>query len=65
MDGMLLKKLREEKGETQRIAAFEIGVTEKTLSKYETEKADNPPLKVLLSIAKHYGVKVSELIGEK
>ena len=65
MDGTMLKKLREEKGETQRIAAFPIGVTETTLSKYETGKVDNPPLKVLLAIAEHYGVKVSELIGEK
>ncbi len=65
MDGNLLKKLREEKGETQRVAAFNIGVTEKTLSKYETEKEDNPPIKIVQAIADYYGVKVSELLGEK
>lgn len=65
MDGQLLKKLREAKGETQRVAAFSIGVTEKTLSKYETGKEDNPPLKIVQTIANYYGVKVSEIIGEK
>lgn len=65
MDGQLLKKLRGKKGETQRMAALAIGVTEKSLSKYENEKEDNPPLKVVQAIADHYGVKVSEIIGEK
>lgn len=65
MDGQLLKKLREEKGETQRVAALAIGVTEKSLSKYENEREDNPPLKVVQAIASHYGVKVSKILGEK
>lgn len=65
MDGNLLRQLREKKGETQRVASQAIGVTEKSLSKYENEKEDNPPLKVVQAIADHYGVKVSEIIGEK
>lgn len=65
MNGQLLKKLREEKGETQRVSALGIGITEKTLSKYELEREDNPPLKNVQAIADYYGVKVSDLIGEK
>lgn len=65
MNGTAIKRLREEKGLSQRAVAIATGLTETTLYDLERGKAKNPTFKTIQAVADFYGIKVSELIGEK
>lgn len=60
--GAVIKKLREEKGMTQLQLACEIGVSDKTVSKWETAKG-LPDITLIAPLAKALGVSVTELIS--
>ena len=60
--GTTIKKLREAKGLTQQELAQEIGVSDKTVSKWETAKG-LPDITLIEPLAKSLGVSVMELIS--
>ena len=60
--GKKLAELRAERGLTQEAAAASVGISDKSLSKYETGTAA-PDLAVLSSLADFYGVTADELLG--
>ena len=57
-----LTKLRKKAGETQRDLGDALGVSDKTVSKWETGESE-PGLDQALTLAKHYGVSVDALIA--
>lgn len=57
-----LKKLREERGLSQKEIAKKIGVSRETISAYETGRA-KPSLDVALKLAKILKVSVEELFN--
>ena len=62
--GATIKRLREEKGITQTQLAEQIGVSGKTVSKWE-KGLSVPDAELLLKIADEFEVSVSELLGAK
>ncbi len=59
-----LRHLRTSRGESLQQAAAEIGCTKPHLWELESGKSDNPSLRLLRGLAKHYGVTVAQIIGE-
>ncbi len=62
MIGARLKKLREQKGETQVQLAEFLTVSQQAVGKWELDKA-SPDDKTLIKIANHYGVTTDYLLG--
>ena len=63
--GSFLKELRKEKGITQEQLAEILGVSGRTISRWETG-SNMPDLDVLIEIADYYGVELRELLdGER
>lgn len=63
--GAFLKTLRKEKNLTQEQAAEQLGVSNRTVSRWETG-TNMPDIGLLLEIAELYGVSIPELIdGER
>lgn len=60
--GAAIKRLREEKGLTQSTLADEIGVSDKTISKWETAKG-LPDISLLEPLSRALGVSVMELMS--
>ena len=60
--GAFLKTLRKEKNLTQEQAAEQLGVSNRTVSRWETG-TNMPDISLLLEIAELYGVSIPELIG--
>ena len=61
--GRVIKKLREEKGLSQKALAERVGVTDAYITMLETGVRKNPSLAVLQRLAKALGVPVTELLG--
>ncbi|MDO8475044.1 MAG: helix-turn-helix transcriptional regulator [Candidatus Rokubacteria bacterium] len=59
----MIKKLRMEKGLSQKALAKRIGVTDAYITMLETGVRKNPSLAVLRRLAKALGVPVTELLG--
>ena len=65
MSGPSLRKLRENRGLTQRALGEQIGVSDKAVSKWETERG-LPDLTLLEPLSRALGVSVAELLaGER
>ena len=63
--GELLRKLRKEKGLTQEQLAEHIGVSRRTISRWETGN-NMPDLSVLIELADFYDVDIREIFdGER
>ena len=63
--GAFLKTLRKEKNLTQEQAAEQLGVSNRTVSRWETG-TNMPDISLLVEIAELYGVSIPELIdGER
>lgn len=62
--GKVLKELREENNLTQKKLADILGLNSVTYLRYEKEQRE-PPLSVLVDIAKFYDVSVDYLLGVK
>lgn len=62
--GQFLYSLRKEKGMTQAELAEELGVTNKAVSKWETDEA-MPETSLLLPLSRIFGVTVDELLDGK
>lgn len=60
--GKIIKKLREKKGVTQLELANNIGVSDKTISKWETGKG-LPDISLIEPLSKSLGVSVIELMN--
>lgn len=60
--GQRLKKLREEKGVSARIASELCGTSDTTWWNYESGKSF-PPVRILLYIADYYDVSLDYLVG--
>lgn len=60
--GRILARLRKDQGLTQQQLAEELGVTGKTVSRWETG-AYLPPIDILQSIAGRYGITVDQLLN--
>jgi transcriptional regulator with XRE-family HTH domain len=63
-DVSLLEALRADKGLTQIATAREIGMSHKTLKKYEQDGLPNPRLNVLDRLGRFYGVRTSILLED-
>lgn len=63
MDGALLRKLREEKGESRFKLAVAVGTTPATIQALETSKTQNPRVPLLKNMATHFGVTTDYLLG--
>lgn len=63
MDGQLLRKLREEKGESRFKLAVAVGSTPETIQALETGETRNPRVPLLKSLAEHFGVTTDYLLG--
>ena len=59
--GAFLKTLRKEKNLTQEQAAEQLGVSNRTVSRWETG-TNMPDISLLVEIAELYGVSIPELI---
>ena len=57
-----LKKLREARGITQKMAAHELGIPHRTYASYENNERE-PNSEILVRISQTYGVTVDYLIG--
>lgn len=63
--GRFLKTLRKEKSMTQEQLAEKLGVSNRSVSRWETG-ANLPDLDILIQLADHYGVELREILdGEK
>lgn len=62
--GRFLKSLRKERGMTQEQLAERLGVTAKTISRWETG-VYLPPAEMLLALSELYGLTVNELLSAK
>ena len=60
--GAVIKELREKKNLTQAELAQKIGVSDKTISKWETAKG-YPDISLLEPIAEEFGISITELIS--
>ena len=61
--GLVIKKLREEKGLSQRALADKAKVTDAYIAMLETGVRTNPTIDTLKRLAKALGVTVGELVG--
>ena len=59
---MRLKELRKEKGITQLKLAMDLGLSQNTISRYETGERE-ADYKTLIMLADYFGVSVDYLIG--
>lgn len=59
--GKLIKELREKKRMTQKELAEQIHISDKTVSKWETEKG-LPDIAIVEDLAKTLGVSITELL---
>lgn len=57
-----LKKLRLEKGATQKTLASVLGVSQQSVNKYENHNVE-PDLTILMKMADYFGTSVDHLIG--
>ena len=64
VNGKILKELREKNRFTQAELAMKLGVSDKTISKWETGKG-YPDISLLEPIAKTFGVSVAEMLSGK
>lgn len=63
--GQLLRALRQEKGVTQEQLAEQMGVSNRSVSRWENG-ANMPDLDLLIELAKYYGVSLEEILdGER
>ncbi len=62
--GQFLKELRKEKGMTQEELGKAIGVTNKTISKWENGNY-MPPIDVFVMLSELYGVSINEILTGK
>ena len=63
--GAFLKELRRERGWTQEAFAAQLGISEKTVSKWETGRG-LPDVSLMLPVCELYGITVNELLaGER
>jgi transcriptional regulator with XRE-family HTH domain len=62
--GQRVKKLREQRGLTQRDLADRAGLTRETISNYERGERSDPPLSAITALAKALQVPVAELTAE-
>jgi len=62
--GQRVKKLREQRGLTQRDLADRAGLTRETISNYERGERIDPPLSALTALARALEVPVTELTTE-
>ena len=62
MDG--LREARERKGVTQKRAAADLGIDAQRYRNYEYGKRE-PPLALLMQMAKYYDCSVDDLVGYK
>ncbi len=63
--GAFMKNLRKEKGVTQETLAETLGVTGRTISRWETG-SNMPDLDILIQIADYYNVEIKEILdGER
>ena len=63
--GQFIKSLRKEKSLTQREVADRLNVSEKTISKWETDNG-MPEVGLMLPLCKFYGISINELLsGER
>ena len=60
--GKFLKELRKEKDMTQEELGDKIGVTNKTISKWENGNY-MPPIDVLMLLSEMYGVSINEILN--
>ena len=64
MTGHFLKELRKEKGLTQEQLGEKVGVTNKTVSRWETGNY-MPPVECLSILSDLYGVSINEIVSGK
>lgn len=57
-----LKKLRLEKGTTQKALASVLGVSQQSVNKYENHNVE-PDLTIIMKMADYFGTSVDHLIG--
>ncbi|MBD1432397.1 helix-turn-helix transcriptional regulator [Sphingobacterium sp. DN00404] len=57
-----MRYLRGRKGRSQQQLADELGITRTRYSKYEYGMAE-PPIELLVKIARYYGISVDEIIS--
>jgi transcriptional regulator with XRE-family HTH domain len=62
--GERLRQLRLRRGESLGKASLAIGCSKPYLWELERESQDNPSLKVLRAIARHYGVMIADIVEE-
>lgn len=60
--GQFLKELRREKNLTQEELGEKVGVTNKTISKWENGNY-MPPIDVLMLLSEMYGVTINEILS--
>ena len=60
--GKFLKELRKEKGLTQETLGEKVGVTNKTVSRWET-RTYMPPVECLVLLSDIYGVSINEIVA--
>lgn len=57
-----LKRLREEKGITQKQLALTLGISQQAINKYENERAE-PDVKNLIILAEYFNTSIDYLVG--
>jgi len=62
--GQFLKELRREKSMTQEELGERVGVTNKTISKWENGNY-MPPIDILMLLSEIYGVSINDIIAGK
>lgn len=62
--GQFLRELRKEKSMTQEELGERVGVTNKTISKWENGNY-MPPIDILMLLSDIYGVSINEIIAGK
>ncbi len=61
LDGAIIKQLRERRGMTQRLLADKLNISDKTVSKWETDRG-LPDISILPELASALGVSLTELM---
>jgi transcriptional regulator with XRE-family HTH domain len=62
--GQRVRKLRKERGWSQPELAERAGLTERTITNYETDARTRPPLATVQALADALGVPITDLLGE-
>lgn len=63
MDGTLIRKLREEKGESRFKLAVAVGATPTTIQAIENGMTQSPRVPLLKKLAEHFDVSTDYLLG--